>query len=101
MLPPTVWELLNDVFGIGTRLAMTISAFSPSLTRICGCAIDLVSVSLFRKFRTTEGIGPSSQFPFCLIVDRLFSGTDFVPSRKPSVIDLDDRSMPSVVSVLR
>ena len=51
---------------------------------------------------TTLGIGPSSQFPFCLSADRLFSGSDVRAVRRScSVRVFDDRSMPSVVSVLR
>ena len=34
--PTVLTPVLNVVLGIGTRSAMTISAFSPSLTRICG-----------------------------------------------------------------
>ena len=56
-----VTKAVFPVAGMGTRSPMTNWAFSPSVTRSCGLAMDLVSLSLLRKLSTMLGTGPTIQ----------------------------------------
>ena len=49
MLPPTVFEVLKVVSGIGTRSPITRLAFSPSVMRSCGLARSWASVFCLMK----------------------------------------------------
>ncbi len=47
--PPTVFEVLNEVTGIGTRSPMWTLPFSPSLMRSCGLASSWASELVLTK----------------------------------------------------
>ena len=54
-LPPMVFEVLKLVTGIGTWSPISRLAFSPSVTRSCGCASTWASPEDLARLMRTEG----------------------------------------------